>query len=169
MRNVERLCLAHCWVAFAAFLAASFLGTWQMWVRSPLGADIGTPGQYFMSVTAHGVSMAYVLTTFFIMGFGYFVAVTALDRPLPGKLWAWAGFWMGVVGVVMALAADPHGPGLGALHVLSAAHGQPLVLYRAGAGRGRLVDLVRSDARRDARVEDAKIQAAPCRWPCSGR
>jgi cytochrome c oxidase subunit I len=103
VRNVERLCLAHFWVAFAAFLAAAFLGTWQMWVRSPLGAGIGTPGQYFMSVTAHGVSMAYVLTTFFIMGFGYFVAVTALDRPLPGKLWAWIGFWMGLVGVVMAL------------------------------------------------------------------
>ena len=32
-----------------------------------------------MSVTAHGVAMAYVLTTFFIMGFGYFVAVTSLD------------------------------------------------------------------------------------------
>ena len=78
MRNVERLCLAHFWVAFAAFVAACVLGTWQMWVRSPLGAHVGTPGQYFMSVTAHGVSMAYVLTTFFIMGFGYFVAVTAL-------------------------------------------------------------------------------------------
>ena len=90
MRNVERLCLAHFWVAFAAFLAAAVLGTWQMWVRSPLGAHVGTPGQYFMSVTAHGVAMAYVLTTFFIMGFGYFVAVTSLDRPLPGKAWAWA-------------------------------------------------------------------------------
>ena len=105
MRNAERLCLAHCWVAFAAFLAASFLGAWQMWVRSPLGANIGTPGEYFTSVTAHGVAMAYVLTTFFIMGFGYFVAVTALDRPLPGKPWAWLGFWMGVIGVLLALAA----------------------------------------------------------------
>ena len=76
MRNIDRLCLAHFWVAFAAFLAAAVLGTWQMWVRSPLGANVGTPGQYFMSVTAHGVAMAYVLTTFFIMGFGYFVAVT---------------------------------------------------------------------------------------------
>jgi cytochrome c oxidase subunit 1 len=103
VRNVERLCLAHFWVAFAAFLAAACLGTWQMWVRSPLGADIGTPGEYFTSVTAHGVSMAYVLTIFFIMGFGYFVAVTALDRPLPGKPWAWAAFWIGLVGVFMAL------------------------------------------------------------------
>ena len=67
------------------FWSPAFLGAWQMWVRSPWGANVGTPGQYFMSVTAHGVSMAYVLTTFFIMGFGYFVAVTSLDRPLPGK------------------------------------------------------------------------------------
>ena len=49
MRGVDRLCLAHFWVAFAAFLAASLLGTWQMWVRSPWGAHIGTPGQYFAS------------------------------------------------------------------------------------------------------------------------
>src|SRR6516165_3382780 len=103
VRNVERLCLAHFWVAFAAFLVAALLGTWQMWVRSPLGANIGTPGQYFLSVTAHGVSMAYVLTTFFIMGFGYFVAVTALARPLPGKAWAWGAFWLAVAGVVMAV------------------------------------------------------------------
>src|SRR5215469_4524850 len=107
VRNVERLCLAHFWVAFAAFLVAALLGTWQMWVRSPLGANIGTPGQYFLSVTAHGVSMAYVLSTFFIMGFGfgYFVAVTALARPLPGKAWAWGAWCVGVIGVVMAVAA----------------------------------------------------------------
>ena len=43
MRNSERLCLAHFWVAFGAFLVACVLGTWQMWVRSPLGANIGTP------------------------------------------------------------------------------------------------------------------------------
>src|SRR5215212_5497964 len=103
VRNVERLCLAHFWVAFGAFVVACVLGTWQMWVRSPLGAHVGTPGQYFMSVTAHGVAMAYVLTTFFIMGFGYFVAVTALSRPLPGKLWAWFAFWMAILGVVMVL------------------------------------------------------------------
>ena len=103
MRNTERLCLAHFWVAFAAFAAACLLGTWQMWVRSPLGAHTGTPGQYFMSVTAHGVAMAYVLTTFFIMGFGYFVAVTALNRTLPGRAWAWAGFWASIIGVVMVL------------------------------------------------------------------
>jgi len=109
VRNAERLCLAHFWVAFAAFAGAAVLGVWQMWVRSPLGAQVGSPGHYFMSVTAHGVAMAYVLTTFFIMGFGYFVAVTALDRPLPGKVWAWAGFWLGVIGVVLAVLAIGRG------------------------------------------------------------
>src|SRR6266540_1450035 len=104
VRSVERLCLAHFWVAFAAFLVAALLGAWQMWVRSPLGANIGTPSQYFLSVTAHGVAMAYVLTTFFIMGFGYFVAVTALARPLPGKAWAWGAFWVAIAGVVLAVA-----------------------------------------------------------------
>lgn len=103
MRNADRLCLAHFWVAFGAFLFACLIGTWQMWVRSPLGAHVGTPGQYFMSVTAHGVSMAYVLTTFFIMGFGYFVAVTALNRPLPGRFWAWVAFWIALLGVVVTL------------------------------------------------------------------
>src|SRR5690349_11037300 len=103
VRNVERLCLAHFWVAFAAFLVACVLGTWQMWVRSPWGAHVGTPGQYFLSVTAHGVSMAYVLTTFFIMGFGYFVAVTSLGRPVPAKGWAWAAFWLALLGVVLTV------------------------------------------------------------------
>src|SRR5260221_13165007 len=94
VRNVERLCLVHFWVAFAAFLVASLLGAWQMWVRSPLGANIGTPSQYFQSVSAIGFAMAYVLTTFFIMGLGYFVAVTALARPLPRQAWAWGAIWL---------------------------------------------------------------------------
>ena len=103
MRNAERLCLAHFWVAFAAFLVACVLGAWQMWVRSPLGAQIGTPELYFMSVTAHGVAMAYVLTTFFIMGFGYFVAVTTLARPLPSRAWGWVAFWIAIIGVIVTV------------------------------------------------------------------
>jgi cytochrome c oxidase subunit 1 len=73
-----------------------------MWARSPLPAPAHTAANYFRSVTLHGVSMAYVLTTFFIMGFGYYVAETALKRPLPGIGFAWAAFWMGIVGTLMA-------------------------------------------------------------------
>jgi len=102
VRNTEKLCLAHFWVAFAAFVIAAILGVYQMWVRSPLGAKVGSPSLYFLSVTAHGTAMAYVLTTFFIMGFGYFVAVSALDRPLPGRVWAWLAYWLALVGVITA-------------------------------------------------------------------
>ncbi len=103
VRN-KSLVLAHCWLAFAVFAAASVLGVWQMWVRSPLHAPYADPENYFVSVTAHGASMAYVLTTFFIMGFGYFVAETALGRELPGVRWAWLGYALGVIGTLLAVA-----------------------------------------------------------------
>lgn len=105
MRNVRRLVLAHLWVAFAAFALAVVFGVWQMWARSPLAAPFLTAENYFLSVTAHGVLLAYVLTTFFIMGFGYFTAEAALERPLPGKPWAWLGFVLCLAGTSMAAAA----------------------------------------------------------------
>src|SRR5215471_14545837 len=102
VRN-RTLVLAHLWVAFAVFALAAMLGVWQMWVRSPLHAPYADPGNYFLSVTAHGTSMAYVLTTFFVMGFGYFVAESALGRPLPAPGAAWAAFAVGLIGAVMAI------------------------------------------------------------------
>src|SRR5262252_284376 len=103
VRN-RTLVLAHLWLAFAVFALAAMLGVWQMWVRSPLHAPYADPGNYFLSVTAHGTSMAYVMPTFFIMGFGYFVAESALGRPLPGVRWAWLGYALGLVGTLMAVA-----------------------------------------------------------------
>ena len=100
--TTRRLSLAYFWVAFAAFGIAAVLGVWQMWARSPWKVPLHTPSNYFLSVTAHGVSMAYVLSTFFIMGFGYFVAETALKRPVPGLRWGWVAFWTATIGVVIA-------------------------------------------------------------------
>jgi cytochrome c oxidase subunit 1 len=100
--HARRLTLAHLWVAFAAFAVAAVLGVWQMWARSPLPAPFLTAQAYFTSVTAHGVSMAYVLTTFMVMGFGYYVAETALKRPLPAPGLAWLAFALGIAGSVMA-------------------------------------------------------------------
>jgi cytochrome c oxidase subunit 1 len=115
VKSTDRLILAHLWVAFATFVVAVFFGVWQMWARTPLPAPFFTPEHYFISVTVHGVIQAYVLTTFFIMGFGYFTAETALERPLPGRPWAWLGLAIGIVGALMA-----------AVTILS---GQATVLY----------------------------------------
>jgi cytochrome c oxidase subunit I len=103
--TVRKLVLSHFWLAFGAFMIACVLGAWQMWARSPMDAPLHTAENYFQSVTLHGVAMAYVLSTFFIMGFGYYVAETALGRAQPYLKLAWAGFWIGVAGVLMTVLA----------------------------------------------------------------
>ncbi len=107
MRNRD-LVLAHSGSPLRCSRLAAVLGVWQMWVRSPLHAPYANPQNYFLSVTAHGVSMAYVLTTFFIMGFGYFVAETALGRKkLPGDAMGLGGVRLGVIGTLLAGTDDP--------------------------------------------------------------
>ena len=94
--------IAHFWVAFVAFAAALVLGEWQMYVRSPLSGWVGNPEHYYRSVTAHGTVMGYVLPTLVAMGFGYAITELSLKRPLIGLKWAWGGFWLVVIGTVMA-------------------------------------------------------------------
>ena len=98
----RKLVLAHFWVAFVAFALALVLGEWQMYVRSPLSGWVGNPEHYYRSVTAHGTVMGYVLPTLVAMGFGYAITELSLKRPLIGITWAWAGFWLVVIGTVMA-------------------------------------------------------------------
>ncbi|MDP9046338.1 MAG: cbb3-type cytochrome c oxidase subunit I [Pseudomonadota bacterium] len=102
MYLARRLVLAHFWVAFAAFAAAMVLGAWQMFARSPLSSWLGHSELYYRSVTAHGTVMAYVFPTLVAMGFGYAITELALKRPLVGLRWAWGGFWLVVVGALMA-------------------------------------------------------------------
>lgn len=102
MFRASRLVLAHFWVAFIAFAAALVLGEWQMVVRSPLHPWVSNPELYYRSVTAHGTVMAYVLPTLVAMGFGYAITELSLGRPLLGVRWAWAGFWLVVLGTVVA-------------------------------------------------------------------
>lgn len=98
----RRLVLAHFWVAFAGFAVALVLGEWQMVARSPLMPWVSNPELYYRSVTTHGTVMAYVLPTLVAMGFGYAITELALGRPLLGVRWAWAGFWLVVLGTVTA-------------------------------------------------------------------
>jgi cytochrome c oxidase subunit I len=105
VQRSSRLALFHYWVAFATFLPAVLLGAWQMLMRSPLPAPLDDSAGYYASVTMHGTAMAYVVTTFFIMGFGYALAATSLARPLRGMTAAWIGFAICLVGTLMAVAA----------------------------------------------------------------
>ena len=68
-------------------------------------ADVQFPGRseslYYISVTAHGVLMALVFTTFFIMGLGYVLAQEELGR-IVGKGAGWFAFWLAALGWVAA-------------------------------------------------------------------
>lgn len=98
----RRLALSHMSVAFIAFILACFMGEYQVLERSGFFESLDSPSVYFASVSTHGVLMAYVLTTFFIMGFGYYTASTSLKMPVWNKHLAWAGFWLALLGTVLA-------------------------------------------------------------------
>jgi cytochrome c oxidase subunit 1 len=96
------LTLANLWVGFIAFAAAALLGVYQVVERSGLVPALESPALYFASVSTHGVLMAFVLTTFLVMGFGYYTATTSLKQPLWNRPLAWFGFYLAVIGVLMA-------------------------------------------------------------------
>ena len=82
---------SHFAVSIAAFAVAAVMAVLQAVSR----ADISLPGRseqmYYMSVTAHGVLMALVFTTFFIMGLGYTFSRTQLGR-LRWEGFAWVSY-----------------------------------------------------------------------------
>ncbi len=98
----KKLALSHLWVAFAAFIVACFMGEYQVLERSGFIPALDSAPVYFASVSTHGVLMAFVLTIFFIMGFGYTIATASLKQPVWNLPLAWGGFWLALVGVVLA-------------------------------------------------------------------
>jgi cytochrome c oxidase subunit 1 len=103
VQGSQRLVLAHFWAAFIAFAGAIALGAWQMWVRSPLHRWVD-PERYYIAVTAHGTTLAYVFPTLIVMGFGYAVCATSLGRPMHGMRIAWASLALVIAGATMAIA-----------------------------------------------------------------
>lgn len=96
------LALMHMWVAFITFLLAAALGVYQLLVRAEIWPALSSGELYYASVTAHGTIMGYVLTTFFIAGFGYYVASTSLKQRVWSVSLAWLGFALMLVGTVLA-------------------------------------------------------------------
>jgi cytochrome c oxidase subunit 1 len=95
------LALANIGVAVAAFGVATAMGLLQ----SLSIADINFPRRseelYYLSVTAHGVLMALVFTTFFIMGLGYVLTQEGFGE-IRGRTVGWIAYWLAVGGSVIA-------------------------------------------------------------------
>jgi cytochrome c oxidase subunit 1 len=99
----NRLILAHIWVAVIAFGVAAAMAMMQAISRANLEVPYRSASMYYMSVTAHGVLMALVFTTFFIMGLGYVVAQKETGI-LRWPRFSWAMYWLAVAGSAIALA-----------------------------------------------------------------
>lgn len=96
-----RLSMAHFYVAFLALFIGGIAGLLQALQRAGL---ITLPGgiNYYQVLTAHGVLLALVLTTFFIIGFMLAgVAKTTGGLTPVAKRFGWAGFWLMTVGTTL--------------------------------------------------------------------
>ena len=102
VKATNKLAFWNFFVAFAAFAVALPMGAYQVLERSGMFPAIENASVYYASTSTHGVLMAYVLSTYFIMGFGYHTAVHSLKQKLWAPWFAWTGFWISTIGVVMA-------------------------------------------------------------------
>jgi cytochrome c oxidase subunit 1 len=102
MIHQRSLATANIGVGLGAFGVATFMALMQAISRASLELPFRSPQMYYMSVTAQGVLMALVFTTFVIMGIGVAFTTKALDRPLAAPKVAWAGFWVALFGTAGA-------------------------------------------------------------------
>lgn len=100
----HRLAGANFAVATAAFGLGALMAMMQALSRADIDVVFRSPRVYYLSVTAHGVLMGLVFTTFFIMGLGYVFAHSTLGRPVRQTL-GWWSFGTATLGTVLATIA----------------------------------------------------------------
>lgn len=98
-----KLIMSHIWVAFTALFLGAVAGLLQSLVRSGtviLPAGIG----YYQLLTAHGVLLALVFTTFFIIGFLYAsLSRTTGSMNQAARKLGWLGFILMTTGTVITV------------------------------------------------------------------
>jgi cytochrome c oxidase subunit 1 len=100
----HRLEVYHFAVAVAAFGLGAVMAVMQSLSRAGFQVPFRSETIYYLSMTAHGVLMAIVFTTFFIMGLGYVLVRQALGR-VPLERLAWISWWVAVAGTLMTVGA----------------------------------------------------------------
>ncbi len=97
-----KLVMAHMYVAFIALGIGGLMGLLQVLVRAGW-FTMPTWFSYYQALTVHGVLLALVLTTFFIIGLCFaIVSKTIGEFTDQRRLWGWIGFWTLTIGTVLA-------------------------------------------------------------------
>ncbi|MBD7983258.1 cbb3-type cytochrome c oxidase subunit I [Sporosarcina sp. Sa2YVA2] len=98
-----KLSKAYMSVAFIALLIGGVLGLLQGLERAGL-IQLPYWFNYYQVLTAHGILLVVVLTAFFTIGYFYAGLSHTLGGLLPQvRTMAWIGFWLKVVGLVIAV------------------------------------------------------------------
>lgn len=96
----NRLILSHIWVALGALFVGTSFGLLQVYARA--GAHVSQFFDYYRLLTAHGVLLAIVFTTFFICAIATYATYSTIprtDRPL----WiGWTAWTVMLIGTAMA-------------------------------------------------------------------
>ncbi|HTZ56199.1 MAG TPA: cbb3-type cytochrome c oxidase subunit I [Candidatus Acidoferrum sp.] len=97
----NRVVLAHIYTATVAICVGALFGVIQAFSRANA---IVVPAwfDYYRMLTAHGVLMALVFTTFFITGLSEFVVYRTIARPQRKLTTAWLAWWLMFVGTGIA-------------------------------------------------------------------
>ena len=94
----------HIITALSALFIGIMLGPFQVFRRAPiLKMSIPVFTYYYQALTIHGVLNALFFTTFFIVGFSYFMTMRSLKRDLWAPKLAWAAFWSMLVGLLLVM------------------------------------------------------------------
>ncbi|MGM0896617.1 MAG: b(o/a)3-type cytochrome-c oxidase subunit 1 [Bacillota bacterium] len=98
----RKIALWHIGVAYAAFLIGTLMGVLQVFVRND-SLELPAWLDYYQVLTAHGVLLALIYTTFFIFAF----FITGMSKSLGSfgpkvRLFSWIGLWVTLFGTVMA-------------------------------------------------------------------
>jgi cytochrome c oxidase subunit 1 len=100
----RKLALSNIGVAYIAFLIGTLCGLLQVFIRND-ALQLPSWLDYYQILTAHGVLLALIFTTYFIFGF----FVTGMSKSLGSfgpkvLLFSWIGFWVTTIGTIMATA-----------------------------------------------------------------
>ena len=110
LRNERNMVGTHIIVSLIALTFGIFMGPFQTFHRSPAfvqafpGWQIPVFSYYYQAVTVHGVMNALFFTTFFIVGFTYFVTQRSLQRAIKSVTLGWIGFTSMLIGLGLMLA-----------------------------------------------------------------
>ncbi len=116
LRSERNMIGAHIVMSLIALTFGIFMGPFQAFHRSPAFmasfAEFQIPvfSYYYQAVTVHGVMNALFFTTFFIIGFTYYVTQRSLQRAIKSVFLGWLGFGLMLVGLVLCVvtvSADP--------------------------------------------------------------